>query len=407
MKSLKSIQSLLGPIVLVFSTIVLTSCQPQTTNSDVNSDVNKDRSDCVKNYDPNVDYFPNKAKIQDATGFTIEYHKNYKTISVTNPWKDAKVRFKYVLVQCGTPTPSGFEADQIVQIPVRSVIALSTTHLVQLEKIGVIDRLIAVSDFKFITTPSVLKKIKQNQIVEVGSPSTPNVEKILSLAPDLVTSYGTGSPQSDGYAKLVEAGLRVGLVSEYMEPTPLGRAEWIKFLALFFNKEAESEKAYSEVASRYKQLANKSKEVKTKPTVFSGFSSKGIWYVPGGKSYVAELLKDAGANYIWSNDRTTGSLNLSAEEVYDRAKNAEYWLNGSQSWKTRSDVIQADSRYQDFLAVKQSNLYSPINRVNSEMGNDYWQSGVANPDLILADLIKIFHPNLMNDYQFYYYKKLP
>lgn len=407
MKSLKSVQSLLGSIVLVISTIVLTSCQPKATNSNVTIDVNKGRSDCVKNYDPNVDYFPNKAKIQDATGFTIEYHKNYKTISVTNPWKDAKVRFKYVLVQCGTPTPLGFEADQIVQIPVRSVIALSTTHLVQLEKIGVIDRLIAVSDFKFITTPSVLKKIKQNQIVEVGSPSTPNIEKILSLAPDLVTSYGTGSPQSDGYAKLLEAGLRVGIVSEYMEPTPLGRAEWIKFLALFFNKEAESENAYGEVASQYKQLVNKAKGIKAKPTVFSGFSSKGIWYVPGGKSYVAEFLKDAGANYIWSNDRTIGSLNLSAEEVYDRAKNAEYWLNGSQSWRTRSDVIQADPRYQDFLAVKQGNLYSPIKQVNGQAGSDYWQSGTANPDLILADLIKIFHPDRMKDYQFHYYQQLP
>ena len=192
-----------------------------------------------------------------------------------------------------------------------------------------------------------------------------------------------------------------------MEPTPLGRAEWIKFLALFFNKEAESENAYGEVASQYKQLVNKAKGIKAKPTVFSGFSSKGTWYVPGGKSYVAEFLKDAGANYIWSNDRTIGSLNLSAEEVYDRAKNAEYWLNGSQSWKTRSDLIQADPRYQVFLAVKQGNLYSPIKQVNGQAGSDYWQSGTANPDLILADLIKIFHPDRMKDYQFHYYQQLP
>lgn len=399
MKSLRPVHFILGAIV----SIVLTSCQPKTTSSNPN----KGRSDCIANYDPKVDYFPNKVKLQDATGFTVEYHNHYKTISVTNPWKDAKVQFKYVLVQCGTPTPPGFESDQIVQIPARSVIALSTTHLVQLEKIGVLDRLIAVNDFKIVTTPAVLEKIKQNQITEVGNPSTPNVEKILSLSPDLITSYGTGSPQSDGYAKLIEAGLRVGMVSEYMEPTPLGRAEWIKFLALFFNKEAESEKAYGEVSLRYKKLVEKAKLAKTKPTVFSGISNKGIWYVPGGNSYMAKLLENAGANYIWSDDRTTGSLNLGAEQVYDRASGAEYWVNGSQSWKTRSDVIQADSRYQDFLSVKNGNLYSPIARVNAQDGNDYWQSGTANPDLILADLLKVFHPELMNDYQFYYYKKLP
>jgi iron complex transport system substrate-binding protein len=382
------------------SAIMLVSCQPKTN-------VTQTRSDCVAQYDANTDYFPNKITLQEAKGFTVEYHKHYKVITVSRPWRDAKVQFKYALVQCGTPTPEGFQADQVVQIPVRSVVALSTTHLVQLEKLGVIDRLVAVNDFKNITTPAVLEKIKTNQIADVGNNSAPNIEKILSLSPDLITSYGTGNPQVDSYGKLLEAGLKVGIVSEYMESTPLGRAEWIKFLAVFFNREAIAEQEFSQVASRYQSIVAQVKSTKTRPTVFAGFSSKGTWYVPGGDSYVAKLLADAGSAYVWADDRTSGSLNLNFEQVYDRARQAEYWINGSQKWKTQADVKADDARYEGFLAVKTGKLYSPTARVGPEGGNEYWASGTANPDVVLADLVKVFHPELMTNQMFYYYQQLP
>ena len=393
---------------ILVSAITVASCQPQ-------AGVKQTRSDCVANYDVNTDYFPNKTTLQEAKGFTVEYHKHYKTITVSRPWRDAKVQFKYVLVQCGTPTPEGFQAEQIVQVPVRSIVALSTTHLVQLEKLGVIDRLVAVNDFKNITTPAVLEKIKTNQIADVGNNSAPNIEKILSLSPDLITSYGTGNPQMDSYSKLLEAGLKVGIVSEYMESTPLGRAEWIKFLAVFFNREAIAEQQFSQVAARYQSIVAKVKSkvkskvnsVQTRPTVFAGFSSQGTWYVPGGDSYVAKLLADAGSSYVWADDRSPGSLNLNFEQVYDRARQAEYWVNGSQKWKSRSDVKNDDARYEGFLAMRTGKVYSPIARVGPEGGNDYWASGAANPDVVLADLVKVFHPELMTDQLFYYYQQLP
>jgi iron complex transport system substrate-binding protein len=390
------------PVFLGFIglTLLLGACRAQPP-------IAQTRSDCVANYDRNRDYFPDKVKLTQAQGFTVEYHNNYKLINVNRPWKDAKVQFQYVLVQCGTPTPAGFKPEQVVQVPVRSVVALSTTHLVQLEKLGVLDRLVGVNDFKIVTTPAVLSKIQTNKLAEVGSPASPNVEKILELAPDLVSSYGTGNPQFDGYAKLIEAGLPVAIVSEYMESTPLGQAEWIKFLALFFNRETAAEQSFNQVERRYAQVAARVKSARAKPTVFAGFSNKGTWYVPGGDSYVAKLIKDAGANYIWADDRTQGNLNLSFEQVYDRANQAQYWINGSQKWQTRQAVIQDDRRYEQFASVQAGNLHSPILRVNAQGGNDYWQSGIANPDVILTDLVKVFHPELMGDHQFVYYKKLP
>jgi iron complex transport system substrate-binding protein len=365
------------------------------------------RSDCLQSYDPNRDYFPEKLQPQYAQGFTVQYHKYYKQVTVTKPWRDAEIQFQYILVQCGAPIPAGYKPEQIVEVPVRSVVALSTTHLVQLEKLGVIDRLVGVNDMKIVTTQSVLEQHQKQTIAEVGDPGNPNVEKILELSPDLVTSYGTGNPKFDGYPKLLEARQKVAIVSEYMESTPLGQAEWLKFLALFFNREAEANRAFQQVEQRYQQVAKIAKTTQLRPTVFTGFDNKGTWYIPGGDSYVAKLLTDAGANYLWRDDRSSGSMTLSFEQVFDRANKADYWLNGSQKWMTRQDVVGADTRYQQLKPVQIGNLYSPIRRVNAQGGNDYWQSGIANPDLILTDLVKIFHPELLPDQPFTYYKKLP
>lgn len=391
----------LGGLILA-GAIALSSCaiapSPETTRS---------RPECVKDYQPEVDYFPAKVRITDAQGFTVDYHKHYKIVSVNRPWKDAKTQFQYVLVQCGTPIPEGFKPEQVVQVPVRSVIALSTTHFVPLQRLGVLDRLVGISNFKDVTTAAVLEKIQKNELIEVGNAGSLKLEKIVELSPDLVTTYGTGNPQTDAHPKLLEAGIKVAVVAEYMESTPLGRAEWMKFLALFFNREAEAEQRFADMRQRYQAIAAKTRTIKRRPTVFSGFDRKGTWYMPGGDSYVAKFLADAGANYLWADDRSPGSLQLTFEQVYDRAAQAQYWIVNAHSIKTRADLLAADPRYQGFAALQTNNVFSPTAKVNPQGGNDYWQSGVANPDLILADLVKIFHPELMRDHQFVYYRQLP
>lgn len=192
-----------------------------------------------------------------------------------------------------------------------------------------------------------------------------------------------------------------------MESTPLGQAEWMKFLSLFFNKEAVAERSFAETRQRYQAISAKTKSVKTKPTVFSGFDRQGTWYVPGRDSYVATFFQDAGANYLWANERTPGSVQLNFEQVYDRAAQAQYWIVNAHSIKTRSELLAADTRYQNFAALRSRNVFSPTAKLNAQGGNDYWQSGIANPDLILADMVKIFHPDLVPNHQFVYHRQLP
>ncbi len=363
-------------------------------------------SKCSTVYDPQVDYFPNKVKVTQAKGFTVEYHRNYKVVSVKNPWQNADTTFQYVLVQCNTPVPSGFDRSQIVQIPVNSVVVMSTTHLPLLDKLGLVDRLNGVTDFKQVNTPSVIKKIKAGKLAEVGRNNNTNVEKVLEIRPELVTTYGVGNPKLDSHPKLMEAGLPVAIIAEYMESSPLGRAEWLKFMALFFNRETEAERVFSQMESRYNSIAKIASQAKNKPTVFSGFDSRSTWYIPGGDSYAAKFISDAGGDYIWKDDRTTGSINLSFEQIFDRAQTAEYWINSSQAWKSVGDVTNTDRRYSKFRAVKDSKLFNPTVRMNATGGNDFWEGGTANPDLVLADLVKALHPELLPNHQFVYYRPL-
>jgi iron complex transport system substrate-binding protein len=369
---------------------------------------------CATVYDPNVDYFPSKVKVIQAKGFTVEYHRNYKVVSVKNPWRNADTTFQYVLVQCNTPVPTGFKDTQIVLVPVNSVVVMSTTHLPLLDKLGLIDRLVGVSDFKQINTPSVMAKIKAGKLQEVGRSNSTNVEKVLEIRPDLVTTYGVGDPKSDSHPKLIEAGLSVAIIAEYMESSPLGRAEWLKFMALFFNRETEAEQVFSQMATRYESIAKIAQTAKTQPTVFSGFDSRGTWYIPGGDSYAAKFISDAGGNYVWKDDfpserlrqRSTGSLNLSFERVFDRAQTADVWINSSQAWHSVNDITNTDRRYAKFRAVKNAKLFNPTARMNATGGNDFWEGGTANPDLVLADLVKALHPELLPNHQFIYYQSL-
>jgi iron complex transport system substrate-binding protein len=200
-------------------------------------------------------------------------------------------------------------------------------------------------------------------------------------------------------------GISAAINAEFMEATPLGRAEWMKFTALFFNREAEVEKAFGKIEKRYSELSRVGRSTSVKPSVFTNNSWQGLWHASGGKSFIAVMLADAGADYVWKDNPSERSIPLDFESVLERAQNADYWIN-TGVWNSQSDALSSDERYTLFSAFKNKTMYNHIGRVNEHGGNDYWESGVANPHLVLADLIKIFHPDLLPDHELYYYRKL-
>lgn len=360
---------------------------------------------CVRTPDTQTDYFPEKTALKYTQGFKVEYFKTYKVVTITKPWPGAKEGFQYVLVQCGTTPPTGFDKALTIEVPVKSVVMMSTTYLPYLEPLGILDRLVGVDTFDYISTPGVVQLVKDKKLKAIGSGSKVNTEAAIDLKPGLIMTYGSGSGDYDSHPKLLEAGLKVAINAEYLESTPLGRTEWIKYIALFFNKEGAAEKAFSEITVNYEKLAIRARETAIKPTVFTNTPYQGTWYMPGGKSFAAVFLTDAGAKYLWDDDKTTGSLNLAFEAVFERAASADYWVNVGFVQDLKG-LVADDKRFADFAAYKKGNVWNNDARTNENGGNDYYEMGVARPDRVLADLIAIFHPELLKDHKFTFYRQL-
>jgi iron complex transport system substrate-binding protein len=360
---------------------------------------------CVTGYAEGVDYFPEKATVEYSAGFTIEYFDHYKVLTVKTPFPGATESFQYALVQCGTPKPKGFTEEQIIEVPVKTIVTMSTTYLPFLEQIGVLDRLAGLDDATYVSNPTVLKMAADGKLKMIGTGATVNVEQALDLRPDLIMAYSSGSPEYDAHPKLIEAGLKVALNAEWLDTSPLGRAEWGKFIAAFFNRETQAEKAFAETAEKYEALKALAAKATGKPRVFVGTPYEGTWYMPGGKSFAAAFLIDAGATYPWADTTDTGSLYLAFEQVFDKAQAADFWLNLGFAPDLKS-LTDQDARFADFAAYQAGNVWNNDARTTPNGGNDYYESAVARPDVVLADLVAILHPELMKDHTLTYYRQL-
>lgn len=359
---------------------------------------------CVEQYDPSIDYFPQKTSVTHSSGFAVEYHNNYKIVTVTNPWQGAQESFRYVLVQCGSPAPAGVEG-AVIEVPVQSLVALSTTYLPHLVSLNLTDRLIGLDSLLWATTPEVVARIGADEIVEVGSGSGVNVELLLEMDPGLVMAYGIGVPEWDAHPLLLEAGIPVALNGDFVEQDPLGRTEWVKFIAFFFNKDGEADRLFTEVVDSYTATAALAAGVTARPTVFVSSIYDGTWWMSGGDSYSARLLADAGANYLWADSGGVGSDPVDFETVFEKAGSADFWVNPDNAfWNSQADVLQSDERYGEFAALAAGHLYNNNAQVNANGGNAFYESGAAQPDVVLMDLVKIFHPELLPDHQLVYYK---
>lgn len=360
---------------------------------------------CIETFDPQADYFADKAEVEVAEGFMIDYFDSYKLLTVTQPWQGAAEPFRYLLVQCGAPDPEGYADAVRVTVPVQSVVTMSTTYLPPLVELGLLDHLVGVDEFDYVYSAAVRERIDAGQVREIGGGSTVNVEQAIDLAPDVIFTYGIGSADYDAAPGLQAAGLTAVLNGDYMETQPLGRAEWVKFIAAFFNAEGAAQTLFDEIAGRYRALAEQAATAEARPTVMVNGMYGDTWYVAGGASYTANLIADAGGAYLWADDDSSGGLPLSLEAVLERAEGADVWLNPNY-WLSLADGLAEDERYALFAPFSSGRVYNNVRRITATGGNDYGESGALRPDLLLADLIGILHPDLLPEHELYFYVEL-
>jgi iron complex transport system substrate-binding protein len=346
-----------------------------------------------------------KTRIQYSKGFSIEYFENYKLVNIVNNFSDKSDTLHYLLVQRGTPAPTNHPGAIVIQIPVQKMVVTSSMHVGMAEFAEAADVITGLADAKYVSSPVVRKNLAAGKVLEVGNGSTMNHELIISMKPDLLMTMGSPDALFNSYQPLTGAGIPVMMNAEWLETDPLGRSEWVKLMAALLNKEELVNQKFDTLVQEYNRMKALATAVKEKPEVVVGLPFKGSWFVPDGDSYFTQFLKDAGAKYHWSDVISKGSLGLNFETVAPIALKADFWLNMSNA-QTKAEIAAADERYTKFNPYRKGTMYNCNKRTNDIGANDYWESGAVNPHLILADLITIFHPDLVPGHQLVYYKQL-
>ncbi len=362
---------------------------------------------CVEKFDASADYFPDKVAVEDAANFSVEYRRSYKVVTVKEAYAGGPAE-RYVLVQCGVPAPrlEGVLAGaQIATVPIASLYSASTTHLPLLVDLQRLDVLTGVSQLKHLAGDEILKRAASGQVREFAPISTIDSELVVSQRPGLLM---TGGATSAALAVIRSAGIPVVANNEWLEPTALARAEWLKYMALFLNEERAAQQLYSEMKGRYKGLSGRAMAVPEdrKPTIMTGRGTRGDFVIAGGRSYVAALIKDAGGRYVWADNIAEGSATIDLEAQIRRAGNADIWINGG-GWPSLASMVKDEPRYGEFQAYRTGQVWVYERRLTPTGGNDYWTRAVSHPDLVLADLIKIFHPSLVPQHEFQWYLQVP
>ncbi|WP_207421249.1 ABC transporter substrate-binding protein [Desertivirga brevis] len=346
-----------------------------------------------------------KSTIKYARGFAISYRGNYKVLSILNYYNDQTDTLRYLLLDRKAAVPKGFSNTQVIRTPVKSLITMSSMHIALTEFAGAANLISGQGNFKYVSSPLVRKNIKAGKVKEVGLDGELNQELIISMRPDVLMVMGNPSARFSKYQTLVNAKVPVLAMNEWLETNPLGRMEWVKLVAALTNNEAMVNQKFEKVEKEYARLVQVAKKAKTRPLVITGMPFKGTWNVPDADSYNTKLFHDAGASYHWSKQKGTGSLPLTFEAVAPVALKADYWLNIGYV-NSKLDVIAKDERFTAFKPFKTGKMFNYNKRINDVGSNDYWESGGVNPHLILADLIKILHPELLPNYKLFYYKQL-
>jgi iron complex transport system substrate-binding protein len=265
-------------------------------------------------------------------------------------------------------------------------------------------KLVGFPHTDYISSPKTRQLIDAGKVKNIGQNEKLDTEQLIDLSPNLIVAFGidNSNPTIDNLQK---SGLKVLIQADWMEQTPLGKAEWIKLYGVLFGKEKEAEILFNDIVKSYKETLALVAQKKTNPTVLYGSMYQEQWFVAKGDSWVAQFLKDAKSNYLWSTTKGTGSLSLSFEKILEKAQKAEYWI-ATGSFKNLAELQNSNPHYQQFDAVKNKNVYTFENKHGATGGTVYYELAASRPDLVLKDYIKIFHPELLPNYTFTFAEKL-
>lgn len=336
-----------------------------------------------------------------ATLPSITTYDGYTVVTLANPWKEGKALHTYVLVPRESPLPVHLPKGTVIRTPLQKAVVFTTVHSALLMTFGCQDRIAGVADLKYIKIPWIHDQVEKGMIADCGDGMSPVVEKIIDLHPDAILL----SPfeNSGGYGKLEDIDIPLVECAEYMEVSPLARAEWMRFYGLLFGCEAKADSLFAVVEANYQALRQRAQTAGKGRSVMIDKQVGSVWYVPGGRSTIGQMVKDAGGRYPWASDDHSGSLSLPFESVLEKAGDAEVWLfrYDSDQPMTRRQLLAEKEGYDQFAAFQTGEVYGC--NVASSL---FYEESPFRPDWLLGDFIHLIHPELQQTDSLKYYHQL-
>ena len=324
-----------------------------------------------------------------ATQLTVVRYDGYTVVTLKNPWKEDMTLHQYVLLPVGTavansPLPNA----TAIRTPLRRSMIFSTVHCAMLMDLGKQDCIAGVADLKYIKIPWIQQQVKAGKISDVGDGLSPVIEKIIDQRPDAL--FLSPFENSGGYGKLEDIDIPIVECAEYMETTPLGRAEWLRFYGMLFGCEEKADSLFDAIDKNYNHLKTLVTQ-KSRPSVLLDNVTGSVWYVPGGKSTIGQMIQDAGGSYPWAADEHSGSVSLPFENVLEKAGEADVWLfRYSSDHDITYDELRSEHHgYNQFKAFRHQQVYG----CNVEL-SPFYEETPFRPDWLLNDFICILHPEL-------------
>ena len=321
-------------------------------------------------------------RLTDADGYSVA--------EVVNPWDTTKLIGRYVMVDASAQLPDSLPEGTLLRTPISRIIVYTSVHAGALNELGAIQSVGGVADAHYFKIPYIKEGLASGKVADVGGSSEPSAEKIMAARPMAVMA---SVYEGADLAVLERLGIPFLKMADNMERTPLGRAEWIRFIGRLVGKGAEADSIFRNVEHEYTSLSQRVKGVTKRPTVLTENIYQGVWYLPGGASYQARIIADAGGHYLWEDDKSAGSLNLSFEQVAAKASDADVWMLKVYGTElTRETLLGMDRRYGYFKAVDRGGVWWSDTSVSQ-----LYEEFPFHPEMLLKDYIGIFHPDLLKD----------
>jgi len=376
-------KNFLTVIFLVFLSFSLVQCKTETKSDALDSSVKT---------------------VRYAHGFSIENYKGYSIVTVKNPWPKASKTYTYILREKDAIIPDSLQQNLIIPIPIKTIVVTSTTHIPSLEMLDEENSLVGFPNLNYISSEKVRARIDAGKVRELGTNKDLNTEVILDLQPSVIIGYGidNNNPTLDN---LQQSGLKIMLNGDWNEETALGKAEWIKFFGALYGKQKQAETLFTKIEKDFLKTIEIAKLATSTPTILAGDMFEDRWYLPKGSSWGSLLLKQANGNYLWQQTNGTGSLSLSFETVFEKAKNADVWITSGQ-FSSLKEMTASNQHYAQFDAFTSKNVYSFSGRKGKTGGILYYELAPNRPDIVLKDLVKIMHPELLAGYEPFFFEKL-